>query len=328
MKKVVGIGNSLIDLLIHIEDERLLDNFNLKKGGMWLINSDLANVIVAEITSLNKTFAPGGSAGNTISALSRLGISTSFIGILGEDEYGDRYYKSMSQIGVNPLFGRRNEPTGFCTCFVTPDGERTMATHLGAAATLNSNDLCDSYFSNGNILYAEGYLVINNNLIETTFQKAKKQGMQNALDLASYNVVENNNDFLHKLVKEYVNIVFANEEEALAYTNKAPEQAIDEIAKNAEIAVVKVGKKGSIVKAFGKKYHIDPIDVDCIDTTGAGDNYAAGFLYGLINDATFEKCGYYGSLLSSTVIEQIGPRIPEEKWQNVQNKISQMANIL
>lgn len=321
MKKVVGIGNSLIDLLIHIEDERLLDNFNLKKGGMWLINADIANAIVAEITPLNKTFAPGGSAGNTISALARLGISTSFIGILGSDEYGDRYYNSMSQIGVAPLFSRRQEPTGFCTCFVTPDGERTMATHLGAAATINENDLCDSYFCNGNILYAEGYLVINNRLIETTFSRAKQMGMQNALDLASYNVVETNNDFLHKLVNKYVDIVFANEEEALAYTNKSPEQAVDEISRNADITVVKIGKKGSIVKAFGKKYHIDPIDVECVDTTGAGDNYAAGFLYGLINNASFENCGYYGSLLSSTVIEQIGPRIPENKWNLIKEKI-------
>ncbi|VAW30374.1 Ribokinase [hydrothermal vent metagenome] len=181
--------------------------------------------------------------------------------------------------------------------------------------------LSKSNFEGYDILHVEGYLVQNHELLETILKLAKAAGLRVSLDLASYNVVEDNLDFLHDMVRNYVDIVFANEEEAKAFTGKEPEEALNDIAAITDIAIVKVGSKGSMVKQGETTTFVSPIKARSVDTTGAGDLYASGFLYGLANGLDFEKAGYIGSLLSGTVIEVVGAKFGEDKWQEILKKV-------
>ena len=151
---------------------------------------------------------------------------------------------------------------------------------------------------------------------------AKSNGLKVSIDLASYNVVEGNLGFLKKLVAEYVDIVFANEEESKSFTGKDPEAALLEIADMCEISIVKVGAKGSMVKTSNEKVFVDAISAKAVDTTGAGDLYAAGFLYGLSNELPLEKCAKLGSLLGGNVIEVIGPKMDAERWSKIKSGVS------
>ena len=162
-------------------------------------------------------------------------------------------------------------------------------------------------------------------LILKAIQIAKKLNIKICIDLASYNVVEQNLEFLKDIVANYVDIVFANEEEAKAFTGKEPEDALNEIATMCEIAIVKTGKRGSLIKFADEIYRIEPIECNCIDTTGAGDSYAAGFIYGLSYGYSLEKCGAIGSLLSGKVIEVIGAKMTESQWEEIKNHISKIA---
>ena len=164
---------------------------------------------------------------------------------------------------------------------VSPDSERTFATFLGAAVEISASDLKLEDFQGYDYFHIEGYLVQNYDLIETAVKLAKEAGCKVTIDMASYNVVEDNLEFLTRIVKEYVDIVFANEEEAKAFTGKEPREALDAIAEMTDIAVVKIGSKGSMVKRGDKVYTAGVIKANSIDTTGAGDLYAAGFIYGL-----------------------------------------------
>jgi sugar/nucleoside kinase (ribokinase family) len=151
---------------------------------------------------------------------------------------------------------------------------------------------------------------------------AKKADLKIAIDLASFNVVEANLEFLKDLIRNYVDIVFANEEEAKSFTGKEPEEALNEIAQDCELAIVKIGKEGSLIKAGDKVYKIGTIKANALDTTGAGDSYAAGFFYGLTNDYDLETCGKIAALVSGKVVEVMGANLPDDKWNEIKKEIS------
>ena len=205
---------------------------------------------------------------------------------------------------------------------ITPDSERTFATYLGAAVELDPSDITEDLFHGYDYFHIEGYLVQNHELIEKAVQLAKQNGLRISLDMASYNIVEQNLNFLTRILKTYIDIVFANEEEARAFTGKIPEAAIIEFAGHCEIAIVKTGKNGSLVRKGSEMHGIQPIAANSIDTTGAGDLYAAGFIFGLIKGYPLNKCGDLGSLLAGKTIEVIGPKMDSEKWKQVKRMIS------
>jgi sugar/nucleoside kinase (ribokinase family) len=210
-----------------------------------------------------------------------------------------------------------NQNTGRAIALISQDSERTFATHLGAAIELAAEHLTAFNFKQYDYLHIEGYLVQNHDLITTALSLAKENGLKVSLDLASYNVVEANLDFLRAVVTKYVDIVFANEEEAKAFTGKEPKEALDEIAGMAEIAVVKTGSKGSFIKSGNEIVEIGVITVNPVDTTGAGDLYASGFLYGQSMGYSLEKCGTTGALLAGNVIEVIGSKMGAERWTGI-----------
>jgi sugar/nucleoside kinase (ribokinase family) len=321
MKNILGIGNALVDVVTHIDDEQILRRFSLPKGSMQLVDDVKSKTIKAGTENYDKTLASGGSAANTIHGLASLGISTGFIGSVGNDETGDFFEKDLRNAGVNALLHRRNTPTGTAVALITPDSERTFATHLGAAVELNAKDLKPSDFKDYDILYLEGYLIINRTLVETACKIAKENGMKVALDLASYNVVEAKLADFREIVGKYVDILFANEEEAKAFTGLDAETAVFRLSELCDTAIVKVGSRGSWLKRGEEVIRIGTIPVTSKDTTGAGDLYASGFLYGIAMNESLENCGLYGAILSGKVIEIAGARLDTTRWTEIKKMI-------
>ena len=321
MKKIIGIGNALTDVLFQISDNQPLEQFLLPKGSMQLINTELSSLIQSTLSNLPREMVAGGSAANTVNGIACLGGHVGFIGKVGDDEIGRFYLEDLAHNGVSASMITSDMPSGNCTVLISPDGERTMCTYLGAASELKADDLSAEQFEGYALLHIEGYLVNDYELIETAVKLAKQQGLMVSIDLASYNVVDANKDFLKYLIQDYVDIVFANEEEAKSLTGKAPREALDEIAEMCAVAVVKEGVKGSYVKTMGKIWHIDAVKANCVDTTGAGDLYAAGFLYGWTCGCGWEQCGEIGSLVAAKTVEVVGPKLQKDTWDYIKSNI-------
>lgn len=324
MKKILGMGNALVDIMTTVPNDGVLKQFNLPKGSMQLVDSSLSQKIADSTSQYNQKITAGGSAANTIHGLAHLGAPCGFLGKIGTDEMGRLFKSDLEKSGVTPHLLTSSTASGRAIAFVTPDSERTFATYLGAAVELTAQEIDRAVFSQYDYFYIEGYLVQNHDLIETAIKTARSLSMKVAIDLASYNVVAENLDFLHRMAKDYVDIIFANEEEAKAFTGKDAEAAADELAAMCDIAVVKVGKRGSIIRNGNNVYRIGIIDANCIDTTGAGDLYAAGFMYGLASGYSLDKCGKIGSLLSGKVIESLGAQISAENWKIIDEEMKKI----
>jgi sugar/nucleoside kinase (ribokinase family) len=315
MKKILGIGNALVDIILFLENEDLLNHFSLPKGSMQLVDADKALHVEEAAGACKKHMASGGSAANTIHGLAKLGVETAFIGTVGKDSFGDFFEKD-----ITPLLSTGSTSTGRAISLVSPGGERTFATYLGAAVELSALRLNATLFRGYQHLHLEGYLVPNQQLVESALILAQQCGMTVSLDLASYNVVEANLDFLRRITSQYKPIVFANEEEARAFTGFAdPHKALDFFATLCNTAIVKIGSQGSLIFHNGKTFAADAIQVNCLDTTGAGDLYAAGYLYGFIHELNPELCGKIGSLLAGKVIEEAGAKIGADSWDYIRN---------
>lgn len=314
MKKILGMGNALVDIMTILPADEVLIEFNLPKGSMQLVDEVYHQNIQLQTKKFERKMASGGSAANTIHGLARLGITTGFIGKVGTDEMGVFFRKDMMDNKINPFLIDSLTPSGVATALVSPDSERTFATFLGAACELEAKNIQADIFENYHLFHIEGYLVQNQELIENAVKIAKEKGLMVSLDLASYNVVEDNLEFLKRIVADYVDIVFANEEEAKAFTGKEPEEALVEMSKMSQIAVVKLGSKGSLIMKDGEISRVEGKKANCIDTTGAGDIYAAGFLYGFVSGKSMSECGRIGTALATRVVELIGPKLDEESW--------------
>ena len=321
MKKVLGIGNALVDILTRIDNDNILNELGLPKGSMQLVDDKTSAKVAKALEKFDNSMAPGGSAANTIHGLAKCGVETGFIGFTGNDKVGKFFDDAMKSVGVKPIMFHGDVPSGIAQAIISPDGERTFATHLGAAVLLSDSHLTSDIFKGWDYCYVEGYLIANRQLFKRAIELAKEAGCKVVLDLASYNVVEDNRDFLLALLPQ-IDIVFANEEEAKALTHSTPEEALEFIAKNCEIAVVKVGSKGSFIKRGGEIAQVGVNKVNVIDTTGAGDLYAAGFLAGLINGFDLKRSGELGTCLAGNVIQNLGAKLKEEQWQVIHKDYS------
>jgi len=321
MKKVLGIGNALVDILIRIDDEKVLERLGLTKGSMTLVDKERMTAILAETQSFSKAQASGGSAANTINGLARLGAPAGYIGKIGADTYGSFFQAEMERFDIRTALFTGQQETGKSVVLITPDSERTFATFLGASVELGAGDLAPALFSDYDYCLLEGYLSLNHDLVNRSVGFARQAGNRIALDLSSYNVVEANRDFLQGLVAEkQIDILFANEDEARAFTGKTdPRAALAEIAGRVPLAVVKVGAHGSLIQEGEAFYAIPALKANPVDTTGAGDLYQAGFFFGLGNGFPLSLCGELGSIVAGKVVEIIGARMADEKWQEVQD---------
>jgi sugar/nucleoside kinase (ribokinase family) len=324
MKRILGIGNALVDVMTLVEGDYILREFNLPKGSMQLVDRKKSEGIKAATKIFPRTWTSGGSAANTIHGLAMLGADTGFIGSIGRDDTGDFFENDMKKAGVNTLLIRRNSVTGTAIALITNDSERTFATHLGAAVELAAEDLKPMLFGGYDILYLEGYLINNFPLIEMSCKLARENNMLVALDLASYNVVEENLGSFKKIVKGYVDILFANEQESKAFTGLEPEKALAVLSGMSQTVILKAGAEGSWLKRDNELIKVSAFPVNCIDTTGAGDLYAAGFLYGFSRDLNLETCGKLGSFMAGRVIEIVGARMNKRKFREITKDIEEI----
>ncbi len=323
-KKVLCLGNALVDIITQLESDSILETLNLPKGSMQLVDSDVSKMVQNATSELKSSLQTGGSAANTANGIANLGVGSAFIGMVGEDKLGEFYINDMVENSIEPRFFKsKTTSTGCAVALVSKDGERTFATYLGAAIELKAELLSKELFQGYDYFHIEGYLIVNNDLIRKAIELAKQEGLKVSIDFASYNVVEENLDFLKEICKS-VDIIFANEQEAKAFTNKEAEEALEDIAEICEIAVVKIGKKGSLIKNGDNKIVIGKRERTCIDTTGAGDMYAAGFLAGLCLGRDLEVCGQMGSILASEVIEVYGAKMDSLTWDRIKKEISSL----
>ena len=309
MMKVLGIGNAIIDVLCKVSDDFLVKN-SLTKSTMKLIDKDEFNKLLSSL-KIEETIS-GGSVANSIVGLSQLGNAVGFIGKINDDKLGQKYEEGLSKENVSYLYKKKIEPiqTGTCLILITPDSERTMCTFLGTAGKISDVDVEESDVKNAQITFLEGYLW-DEGEPRKAFDKAIKYSRKVAMSLSDLFCVERHKTNFLSLIKNKLDIIFANEQEIFSLINaKSFEEVITfskEIQKN---IVVTKGEKGAIsinennVVEVGAKSNLDIKDL-----TGAGDLFAAGYLHGLVNNLSTKECLFKGTELSSKVIQKIGARI-------------------
>lgn len=320
-KKILCLGNALVDIITQLESDKTLEELSLPKGSMQLVDVELSNQIKGSTSHLRSSLQTGGSAANTANGVANLGIGSGYIGMVGADELGEFYSNDMIENSIEPKFFKSNTtPTGRAIALISEDGERTFATYLGAAVELSAELLWAELFKGYDYFHIEGYLIVNHDLIIRAIDLAKQEGLKVSIDFASYNVVEENLEFLKNILKK-VDIIFANEDEAKAFTSQDAEESAKTISEYCDIAVVKLGKKGSLIRSKDREIRINIKKREVVDTTGAGDMYAAGFLAGLSMDKDLEVCGRMGSILAGNVIEVYGAKMDKERWIRIREEI-------
>jgi len=316
---VAGIGSVLMDILIR-EDECFVEKTGAPKGGMTYVDPDRIENILS-MTSQAPVIVSGGSACNTIMGVGKLGGNARFVGKKGQDQMGDLFTEELKQHQVEPLLLTSSSPTGRVLSVITRDAQRTMFTFLGASAEAQPGEISEKCFEGADIVHVEGYLLFNTELIAAALKAAKNAGARISLDLASFTVVEHAKDFLDELAKEYVDILIANEDEARAFTGYADEEkSLKLMAEMSEISVLKTGERGSLVSCGGQTVKIGARQgAQIVDTTGAGDLWASGFLYGLANGYSPEKAGELGAWCGYEVCRVMGAKIPQAGWARIRN---------
>jgi sugar/nucleoside kinase (ribokinase family) len=308
---VVGIGNALVDVIAQATDQFLAAN-GLVKGSMELIDTQRAVELYAALgTAVEMS---GGSAANTMTGVASLGGRAAYLGKVGDDELGAVFGHDLAAVGVAFRPGAPADvPTGRCVIVVTPDAQRTMNTYLGVSSLLGPSDLHEETIAAGAVLYMEGYLFDRDDAKEA-FRRAAAvahgNGRKVALTLSdSFCVGRHRADF-QALVEHDVDVLFGNEEELVAlYEVDHLEAAIDHVRGHCELAAVTTGKEGSRIVTVDDIVHVPAEPVErVLDTTGAGDLYAAGFLYGLTRELPLAECGRIGSVAAAEVISHVGPR--------------------
>ncbi len=309
---IVGIGNAIVDVLTKIDDS-LLEKLSFNKGSMTLIDENKAQELY-EMSS-NRTQRSGGSVANSLACVSQLGGKAAFIGRVKDDKLGEIFTEEISTTGTifNTPPSAVGPSTARCLIYVTPDAQRTMCTYLGASVLLELKDIDLSAVSEAKILYLEGYLwdnVAAKNAFIRAAQISKNAGRKVALSLSDSFCVNRHRESFIKLVEEHIDILFANEDEIKAlYQCSSLETAIEKLQRKCDLAAITIGEKGSILIANGNRVNIDPfICGKAVDTTGAGDLYAGGFLKGLSDGLEPEVSAKIGSICAGQIVTQLGSR--------------------
>ncbi len=318
---VYGIGNPLIDLLCFVKDEDIR-NLSLFKGTMNLIDEDKRSEIIEYLRKKEIKFSPGGSCPNTMVTLKCLGIDTTLAGGIGDDEMGEMYKRRLSETKVNDELVKNSAATGTSIILITEDRERTMCTFLGANRNFDAPDVNLESARKADIFYFTGYMwdtEPQQRAIRKVLEKKKEYGFTVAFDIADPFAVGRYRQKFFDLITEYVDIVFANSEEArFLIDNYDAYECAKSIGKLCPIAAIKNGKKGSFISKDRKIYEI-PLygSTKPVDTTGAGDTYAAGFLYGIEKEYSIEDSGKIASYLAGEIISQLGAQFDENKSREI-----------
>jgi sugar/nucleoside kinase (ribokinase family) len=318
---VAGVGSALVDICIQ-ESDVFIARVGACKGGMTLVDST-AIAAALNWTDAKPSIVPGGSACNTILGLGKLGATARFIGKRGHDAWGALFEAGVRDHGVEPVLFSAATPTGHVLSIITPDAQRSMLTYLGASGETQPTEITPDLFRGAALVHLEGYLLFNQELMAAALSAASRAGAKISLDLASFTVVEAALPLLPQILDQYIDIVIANEDEARAFTGFGDEEkAIEVLERHSSLAVIKLGKRGSLIACAGNRFRIAAItDGSAVDTTGAGDLWASGFLYGLLRGFSIEKSGELGSACGYEVCKGIGASIPPEGWKRIMSRL-------
>ncbi len=324
---VSAVGSGLVDFLVFSDDSLIVD-IGVEKGGMTLVERNVVDNVLKRVKEKNLTVVPGGAACNTVVGIGQLGGSAKFIGKIGLDSKGNFFKNALIEHNVEPCLFYSELATGRVVSIVTPDAQRTMLTYLGASSEISPKEITPEHFENSRIVHIEGYLLFNQELVVKILESVKSSGALISLDLSSFTVVSEYLEILNDLIPKYVDILIGNEDEAKVYTGHDNEkQILKSMAKNADIAALKLGERGSLISYYGSVYNIKPFPVEnTVDTTGAGDLWAAGFLFGIINKFPPEKCGRLASICGGEVCSVVGASIPNHGWCRIKNTMQYLQN--
>ena len=320
---VYAVGNALVDIEYHASAERLKE-LSIEKGVMTLIDEQRQNSLIRQLGESHEKMTCGGSAANSIIALAQLGASTHLDCRVANDLTGQVFTRDLHDSGVHSSLQSKQSPvgvTGKCLVFVTPDADRTMNTFLGASADLDDNDIDENAIGNSEYVYIEGYLASADNTRDAAVKArttAEQQGIKTALTLSDPNMVKFFRDAMETMIGDGVDLLFANEEEALELAGTTDfYQAVQKLKTVAKKFALTRGKDGAVVYDGNAIIDIAPNSVEAIDTLGAGDMFAGAFLYGLSAGMSFQQCGDLASLASSKIVTQYGPRLESEQTQAI-----------
>ncbi|WP_138431799.1 adenosine kinase [Fodinibius saliphilus] len=324
MKKkynVYGIGNALVDMEFEVSDS-FLSKHEVTKGVMTLVDEDTQFSLIDDINREETIEKPGGSAANTIFAVSQFGGKAFYSCKVADDKFGDLYLEDMKEAGINTNFDRQereNGITGKCLVMVTDDAERTMNTYLGITSELSPKEIDELAIKDSEFVYIEGYLVAADGGFEAmkeTKRIAQENDVKTALTLSDPSIVEAFKERFEEVVGASVDLLFCNEEEARIYTGKNDiMEAREALKKEANRFVITQGKNGAMIYDGDTFIDIEPYQVKAVDSNGAGDMYAGAFLYGITNGLGYAGAGKLASLAGSKIVSQFGPRL---KWHEVQ----------
>jgi len=310
---VYGVGNAIMDLQVQCDDAFLEAN-GIEKGIMTLTSEEDQQKILTALKKHKVHTCSGGSAANTIVGIADMGGKVAYVGKTGSDNFGLQYATELQDLGIH--FGAKasHETTGTCVVLITPDAQRTMLTNLGVSATLTPDDIDEDVLKNAEYVYVEGYLFAGDSTKEAALHAialAKKNNVKVALTISDPFLIDICRDDFVRLMQNDVDLLFCNEDEAKALTGKDdPIDAAHAIHKHCSNVALTLGANGSIIMHEGQAIAIEGTEVEAVDTTGAGDMYAAGVLYGITNGLTWKQAGHLASHAAGKIVAQLGARLP------------------
>lgn len=317
--EVLGIGAPFWDYILRV-DEDFLASLTDSKGDVEIIDAATFRRIIDQ-SKASVTLCAGGSCANAIKGLARLGHSCAIMGKIGSDEAGKSLSKAMREMGIIPYLIPAQAPTGQVIALVTPDGERTMRDFLGASQEIRPEDLDPHRFEGVKWVHIEGYLLLRDGVVPRAMQLAKEAGARISFDLANYKLVHTYQKEIIGLVSNYVDLLFANQNETFALTKRDPERACDLLHTLCDVSVVSMGIDGCWVADGSGPMHCPAYPVKPIDTTGAGDLFAAGFLHGYLKGKPLATCAHMGAKVAAEVVQVLGAELPAVTWQKLQQEL-------
>jgi sugar/nucleoside kinase (ribokinase family) len=311
---VYGVGNSLVDIQAHVSDAAL-GELGFQKGIMTLVNGEIQQRVLAHLHGVDVTRCAGGSAANTVMGVADFGGSAAYAGKVGRDSLGEFFLDDMRTVGTIIDVPATDQPTGTCVILITPDAQRTMLTSLGASATLGPNDIDEQHVRNAKYVYVEGYLFggePTRSAALRAMELAKRHGTKVAFTVSDPFLIHTHRDAFWSLIEGPVDLLFCNLDEARALTGETDAIACAHaIHQHAENVALTMSEHGSILMHQGEVIPIEGVPVKAVDTTGAGDMYAAGILYGVTNGLTWRQAGRLASHAAARIVGQLGARLQE-----------------
>jgi len=311
---VFGVGNAIMDMQVRCDDV-FLENMRIEKGIMTLVDEAQQKTVLDVLVDHKVHYCSGGSAANTIVGIADMGGTAAYACKTGSDGFGRQYLEEMKALGITIEIPQTEGQTGSCVVLITPDAQRTMLTNLGISSSLGADDIIEAEIAKAKYVYIEGYLFAGDSTKAAAYRAielAKANHVKVALTISDPFLVNLCREQFKELIEGPVDLLFCNEEEARALTGlEDPIDCAHAIHKHCENVALTLGSNGSIIMHEGEVWPVEGVEVEAIDTTGAGDMYAAGVLYGVTNGLSWHQAGHLGSHAAGRVVAQLGARLPK-----------------